>query len=587
MTRAQRRNAAQILAAGDSALLVRLGRRPGPMASRRGLALVAALDAAAPPGLVDVIPAYASVLVRFDALQIEPAAMATYLCDTLARASICPLPRGRIIRIPVRYGGADGPDLDDVANMLGLTASELIRKHTSATYRVAFLGFLAGFPYLSGLPRALDVPRLATPRTRVSAGSVAIAERQAGVYSVDSPGGWRILGRTPLPLFDPEREPPALLRPGDRVRFFPAVPDEPLEIAPPLSEGVERDATGVPWLRVLQAGLQTTVQDGGRPGYARYGVSTSGAADPDALAFGNALLANELEMAALEILGGHACFEALAPCVVAITGARCVIRVSGRRVPGGVTFALAAGDTLEMGAITAGVRVYLCVTGGVAVPRVMGSRSTDTRAHLGGLGGRSLRPGDILNRGTASADVAGRTLPNELLRRVPTTGAWRLRIVSGPHAVQAPQMLEALLRSIFAVDARSDRVGVRLRRLGGPHLDGGQVLSEGMSRGAIQLPPDGEPVLLLADAQATGGYPVPAVVLSADLWQIGQLRPGDTVGFQLVTQDDALVMLKRRAEDIARVLRQPSPAHLLGGFAEWSDDAELMMSQRKGDDNGE
>ena len=563
---------AQIVAAGDAALLVRMASRPGPAASRRVLALVAALDAASPPGLLDVIPAYASVLVRFDPLALEPTAMAACLRAALTHSADTPAPRGRLIRIPVHYGGADGPDLDAVARALGMSTAELIQRHMAVSYRVAFLGFLAGFPYLSGLPRALAVPRLTTPRTHVPAGSVAIAEQQAGVYPAATPGGWRILGRTALPLFDPERDPPALLRPGDRVRFSPVAADDLPAAAPTRWEPVGREERGLPWLRVIEPGLQTTIQDGGRVGYARYGVSTSGAADLDALALGNALLANPPEAAALEFTGSAASFAARGPCVVAVTGAPCGVAVNGRRKAVGAAFALAAGDTLDIGPMTVGLRVYLCVAGGVAVPPVMGSRATDLRAGLGGLAGRALRRGDELAHDPASDEAEGSILSPSVMSRPPANADWRLRILPGPHSWRSPGALEALQGCRFIVDARSDRVGVRLRRLDGPCQAGGQTLSEGLPRGAVQLPPDGEPVLLLADAQATGGYDVPAVVISADLWRIGQLRPGDTVRFQHVSLDEALAALRRRRGEIAVIRRSPAPARLLGGFAEWSDE---------------
>lgn len=586
MERALPNITAQIVTAGDAALLVRVGNRPGPVASRRVVALVAALDAAPPPGLVDIVPAYASVLVRFDPLIIGMSAMEAFLRAVLSQPPISHLPRGRTIRIPVSYGSDDGPDLEETARLLGLTTAELIRRHTSATYRVAFLGFLAGFPYLSGLPRSLAVPRLATPRTRVPAGSVAIAERQAGVYPVESPGGWRILGHTEMALFDPAREPPALLRTGDRVRFYPVETDAPRATAPDARPRARPIPEQAPMLKVLRPGLHMTVQDAGRPRYARYGVSASGAADPDALAYGNAVLGNGDDAAALEIVGGGAYFEALAPSVVAVTGAPCVVRVNERQVESGNTFALAAGDTLELGTPTAGLRLYLCIAGGLAVPRVMGSRATDVRARIGGLDGRALQPGDVLRCATKGEEVAGRRVPDVLKRRMPVGGHWHLRVLPGPHAGKTRAALDALLRVRFVVDARSDRVGARLRRLDGPCLGGGQMLSEGVPRGAVQVPPDGDPVILLADAQATGGYCVPAVVVSADLWQTGQLRPGDSVTFRLVSLDEAVMAARQRAEVIAIVRNQPSPSRLLRGFAEWSDAADCAMSQREGESDG-
>lgn len=172
------------------------------------------------------------------------------------------------------------------------------------------------------------------------------------------------------------------------------------------------------------------------------------------------------------------------------------------------------------------------------------------------------------------------------MRRLPGYGEWRIRVLPGPHATQSPNALGILLKAAFAVDVRSDRMGVRLRRVDGPYLTGGEVLSEGLARGAVQIPPDGEPVVLLADAQTTGGYHVPAVVISADLWKIGQLRPGNTVRFSGVSPEEALAAMQQRAEEIAQVARQPLPARLLRGFAEWSDAADPTMTQRKDCEDG-
>jgi biotin-dependent carboxylase-like uncharacterized protein len=325
---------------------------------------------------------------------------------------------------------------------------------------------------------------------------------------------------------------------------------------------------------VLTPGLLTTVQDAGRFGYARYGVTTAGAADPDALEVGIAMLGNETDAAALEVTGGNASFQMLAPCIVAMTGATGSMRVNDRPVDASETLALAAGDVLEIGPLPWGMRAYLSVAGGIDVPPVMGSRATDTRASLGGMGGWPLRVDDTLRRGEIAHQAPGRTLPGELRRPGTTHGAWIVRILPGAYAALDPAVTTALCRASFAVDARSDRVGVRLRRLDGPCLKGGQVLSEGVPRGAVQLPPDGEPVLLLADAQATGGYRVPAVVASVDLWKVGQLRPGDVIRFQPVSPEEAIHALRLRAQELAQVRNQPFPAALLSGFAEWSDDSD-------------
>lgn len=167
-------------------------------------------------GVVNLHPAYTSVLVEFDPRRTTAAGMERMVRDRLAAAGGEPLPAPRLVQIPVEYGG---PDLEDVARLTGLLPAEVARLHASADYTVCFLGFSPGFPYLSGLPERLAVPRLPSPRKRVPAGSVAIGGAQTGVYPVASPGGWRIIGRTSLRLFHPERDPPVLLAIGDRVRF--------------------------------------------------------------------------------------------------------------------------------------------------------------------------------------------------------------------------------------------------------------------------------------------------------------------------------------------------------------------------------
>lgn len=168
------------------------------------------------PGTVNLHPAYASVLVEFDPRRTGVDAVERAVRERLERAGEEVDEEPRVVEIPVRY---DGPDLEEVARLTGLDVDEVMRRHSAADYTVCFLGFSPGFPYLSGLPEELHVPRLAAPRTRVPAGSVGIGGPQTGVYPVASPGGWRLIGSTRLELFRPREDPPVLLRMGDRVRF--------------------------------------------------------------------------------------------------------------------------------------------------------------------------------------------------------------------------------------------------------------------------------------------------------------------------------------------------------------------------------
>jgi KipI family sensor histidine kinase inhibitor len=211
---------------GDQALLVRWGDAIDADANRRVHAAAARLRAAAPAWLVDCVPAYAALAVFFDANVVggeEPMRDVRVAVEALVdvgdatdRSSAA-----RVVEIPACYAAAHGPDLDDVAAATGLDVAQVISRHAAVDYRVAMLGFSPGFPYLLGLDAALAVPRLATPRVRIPAGSIGIGGAQTGVYPNEGPGGWRLIARTPLALFDPRRAPPSLLQPGDRVRFVP------------------------------------------------------------------------------------------------------------------------------------------------------------------------------------------------------------------------------------------------------------------------------------------------------------------------------------------------------------------------------
>lgn len=203
-----------ILPASDRSLLVRFGDEISPRLHRQVRDFVRAFRA---PGVTNLHPAYASVLISFDPLRTTHAEMEQAARAAAGvRAAETP---ARLVEIPVHYGGEDGLDLEDVAAHCGLTPADVIELHGSVEYLVYFLGFSPGFAYLGGLPEALATPRLAAPRRRVPAGSVAIGGAQTGIYPLATPGGWRIIGRTKLELFRAERERPALLETGDRVRF--------------------------------------------------------------------------------------------------------------------------------------------------------------------------------------------------------------------------------------------------------------------------------------------------------------------------------------------------------------------------------
>jgi inhibitor of KinA len=205
----------------DQSLLVYFGHEITLQAHERVRRLLRLLELEPIAGVRNVHPAYCSLLVKFDALKLQHAELEAILRKYLERLEEVSLPEPRQVEIPVCYGGEYGPDLSDVAAMHGMTAAQAIEIHSSTSYLVYFLGFVPGFAYLGELPEALVTPRLAAPRRRVPAGSVGIAGSQTGVYPFATPGGWRLLGRTPMAMFRTDREALSLLSIGDRVRFTP------------------------------------------------------------------------------------------------------------------------------------------------------------------------------------------------------------------------------------------------------------------------------------------------------------------------------------------------------------------------------
>lgn len=216
----------RIVAAGDSAVIVEFEERIDPAVNARAIALAETVRTAAIAGVRDIVPTYRSVAIYFDPLRTDYDALVL----AIDRASESQVTAGRQdaapIRIPVAYGGAFGPDLPSVAAFAGLSEQEVVDRHTRAVYRVFMLGFVAGFAYMGLVDERIAVPRHATPRVRVPLGSVGIAGVQTGVYPAETPGGWQLIGRTPVKPFDADRDPPFLMKAGDSVQFFAIDPGE-------------------------------------------------------------------------------------------------------------------------------------------------------------------------------------------------------------------------------------------------------------------------------------------------------------------------------------------------------------------------
>jgi len=283
-------------------------------------------------------------------------------------------------------------------------------------------------------------------------------------------------------------------------------------------------------IEVVRSGLLTTVQDLGRPGYAHLGVARSGALDAPALIRANRLVGNPDGAAGLETTLTGITFRADVRTTVAVTGARSPVRVDSEPVPFGAAFGVASGSVVEVGSAESGVRAYVAFAGGVSVAPVLGSRSTDT---LSGLGPPPLRPGFVLPLGRSSPDAPGPPAPGDADSSTePAAGEAVIRLRFGPrHDWFSVTARDALLESPYTLSVKSNRVGARLSGTTLSRAVGGELPSEGLVLGAIQVPADGQPLVFLADHPTTGGYPVVGVVDAADLPLLAQARPGTTVRF--------------------------------------------------------
>lgn len=536
----------RILPLGDRALVIELGDELLPSINARVRALARCVRAV--PGVSDAVPTLRSALVVFDPLSADLDVLAERIEDAVLALPDADETAGRLVEVPVVYGGGSGPDLEVLAELCGLPPAALIREHAAIEYVVYMLGFTPGYPYLGLLPQTLRAPRLSSPRLRVPAGSVAIADALTGIYPLTSPGGWRLIGRTPLRIYDPRAAEPILFRPGDRVRFIP-VPSA--QFPDPAPEAPLLPRPSHPVIEVRKAGLYTTVQDLGRPGHQSLGLPPSGAVDPLALRVANAAVGNEPGAAALEIAAPGPVLRVLDDARVAIAGADLSASLDGAAAERGRSIAVRRGQTIEFGAPRAGVWAYVAVAGGIDVPTVLGSASTYVPGLLGGAGGRRLREGDVLGSGTSRG--AGRALRHDDL--VPMPGrAVTIRVIPGPQDDWLTEEARASFRNeAYAVSVHSDRAGIRLDGPPLQHRITGDFLSDGLLPGAVQVPSGGGPIVIMPDGPATGGYPKVGVVITADLRLVAQSRPGTKLRFKPVTMDEAVDALRREAAQLAGI----------------------------------
>ena len=550
---------AKIVQASEDSLQIQFEQKICPEVNSRISAFVKTFEYIAKDiaGVLEVLPTYCSVSIYFD----EAICQISLLKDLAQKAlqkseeeKTESTDSARTITIPVCYEDKEfAPDLEKVALHAKLSKEEVIKLHSSSDYLIYMMGFLPGFPYLGGMNPRLETPRLETPRTKIPAGSVAIGGAQTGLYPVESPGGWNIIGRTPLRLFDVKRKPFFLYEAGDKIRFLPITREEfenfdeslwlaqvagkseaSIETSDDAADSKEVYECGG-GIKILEPGLLTSIQDTGITGFQKYGIGQSGAMDQISFALANQICGNEKNAACLETTLAGPSIRFVTACDFAITGAVFEnATLDGMRIEMNKKISAKAGSLLSCGFASKGLRSYIAFSGGLLVPKVFRSSSTNLKSKIGGYMGRKLQADDQL--------AIGINKKNPLL--VPdnksTEGFTENKDVLLLDCIKSSQfdffqekIVKKFTDSIYTVSAESDRMGIRFT---GPGLECGKtdIISDAIPFGAVQITSAGLPVVMAADRQTTGGYAKIACVKKSAMYRLAQALPGTKVRFNLL-----------------------------------------------------
>lgn len=550
---------AKIVQASEDSLQIQFEQKICPEVNSRISAFVKTFEYIAKDiaGVLEVLPTYCSVSIYFD----EAICQISLLKDLAQKAlqkseeeKTESTDSARTITIPVCYEDKEfAPDLEKVALHAKLSKEEVIKLHSSSDYLIYMMGFLPGFPYLGGMNPRLETPRLETPRTKIPAGSVAIGGAQTGLYPVESPGGWNIIGRTPLRLFDVKRKPFFLYEAGDKIRFLPITREEfenfdeslwlaqvagkseaSIETSDDAADSKEVYECGG-GIKILEPGLLTSIQDSGITGFQKYGIGQSGAMDQTSFALANQICGNEKNAACLETTLAGPSIHFVTACDFAITGAVFEnATLDGMRIEMNKKISAKAGSLLSCGFASKGLRSYIAFSGGLLVPKVFRSSSTNLKSKIGGYMGRKLQADDQL--------AIGINKKNPLL--VPdnksTEGFTENKDVLLLDCIKSSQfdffqekIVKKFTDSIYTVSAESDRMGIRFT---GPDLECGKtdIISDAIPFGAVQITSAGIPVVMAADRQTTGGYAKIACLKKSAMYRLAQALPGTKVRFNLL-----------------------------------------------------
>jgi KipI family sensor histidine kinase inhibitor len=505
-------------------------------------------------GLVECVPAYVSLTVFYQANRIAqlqddtPFLFVKRTLEALLLQMPATIPAStNLVSIPVCYDDAWAPDLDLVASLNGLSKEAVIAMHQQQVYKVYMMGFLPGFAYMGILDENMAAPRKPTPRAKVEAGSVGIAGRQTGIYPLNAPGGWQIIGRTPCTLFDPEKANPFLLKTGDTVQFY-AISEASFSQAKLLpKEQSLTDATSVPAdVEVLKPGPYSSIQDQGRFGFRAYGVPVGGAMDGWSHHVANALVGNTPHAATLECTMGGLVIQFKKATLIALTGGG-TGAINGNSLAFYRPYMVSPNDILEIRFNHQGIRTYLAVQGGFAAEKRMGSRSVSPMAGIGA----PLKKGDLLRFDQEqSCDLQEITE----LGTVPYSP--NIRVFRGPEFDWlSPESQERFYAQYFTLSHRFDRMGGHLQAAPLAMSASRELLSTAVSAGTIQCTPNGQLILLLQDCQTTGGYPRVGQIAAVDLPAVAQWIPGEPRVFTEIVFSEAEALYLHQQKAIHALFR--------------------------------
>ena len=489
-------------------------------------------------GFVETVPAYATLTVFYRPERViltekSPAiSVQKYIQKLLNTPSNQIEKKKNEVLIPVCYDTELGLDLEYIAQTKRMSIAEVINCHQTQVYKVYMMGFLPGFPYMGKVNDAIATARKHAPRPMVEAGSVGIAGNQTGIYPLASPGGWQIIGRTPLNLFDIQREIPFLIQAGDSVRFYAISKEEFDTIKKEVSTSIPQGITNSDMV-VLKLGVFSTFQDEGRVGFRSYGVPCSGAMDVFSHHIANALLGNAKTATTIECTMGGLVIQFNTMTQIAITGAGNAL-VNGKYIALSQVHEIQSGDVLEIQFANLGLRTYVAVRGGFASQKIMNSRSVASKIGIG----TALKKGMGIQLGeeyTMSSCDKLNQVGTLVLGAVK-----RIRVIEGQEmSWVANTSKEQFYSESFTISNRSDRMGYHLQGKSLLLANSTQLLSTAVTQGTIQLTPKGQMIVLMSDCQTTGGYPRIGQVIAVDLPILAQMKPNEVVCFEKISFEEA------------------------------------------------